>query len=152
MVPLGAKIQYHHAYEKMKRWFIAAVAISTLLGSFQVRGFNLIGAIMGNVYLPELPWMLVSNKLIRYLINDLAALALLWVLFQRRDFLQLAFWVLLFGLIVLLPIYLIGYFYFSDVLGTTLSYVHRLVMNPTLMMLLIPLFYHQQKMEKSQVE
>lgn len=135
----------------MKRWIIAAVAILTLLVSFQVRGLNLVGAIMGDAHLPELPWMLVSNKLVRYLINDLAALALLWVLFQRRDFLQFAFWVLLFGLVVLLPIYFIGYFYFSDVLGITLSYLHRLIMNPTLMMLLIPLFYLQQKVEKSQV-
>ncbi len=135
----------------MKRWIIAAVAILTLLVSFQVRGLNLVGAIMGDAYMPELPWMLVSNKLIRYLINDLAALALLWVLFQRRDFLQLAFWVLLLGLVVLLPVYFIGYFYFSDVLGITLSYLHRLIMNPTLMMLLIPLFYLQQKVEKSQV-
>lgn len=135
----------------MKRWFIGLVSITALMVSFQVRGLNLVGAIVGDAYLPELPWMLVLNKLIRYVINDLAALALLWVLFQRRDFMLLAFWVFLFGLIVLMPVYFIGYFYFSDVLGTTLSYLHRLVMNPTLMMLLIPFFYYQQKMEKSQV-
>jgi exosortase F-associated protein len=95
-----------------------------------------------------LPWMLMGNKILRYLVNDLAALALLWVIFQRRDFVQFAFWVLLFGLIALLPAYFIGYFYFADTLGITLSYLHRLVMNPTLMLLLIPLFYFQQKKEK----
>lgn len=135
----------------MKRWIIAALAVATLLVSFQVRGLNLVGAIMGGVNSPELPWMLVLNKLLRYVVNDMAALALLWVLFQRRDFLQLAFWVLLFGLVVLLPIYFVGYFYFADALGITLSYLHRLVMNPTLMMLLIPLFYYQ-KLEEGRVK
>jgi exosortase F-associated protein len=134
----------------MKRWIIAAVAVAVLLVSFQVRGLNLVGTMMGDANSPELPWMLVLNKLLRYIVNDMAALALIWVLFQRRDFLRFSFWVLLFGLIVLLPVYFVGYFYFTDTLGITLSYLHRLVMNPTLMMLLIPLFYFQQKTEKNQ--
>jgi exosortase F-associated protein len=134
----------------MKRWIIAAVAVATLLVSFQVRSLNLVGTMMGDANSPELPWMLVLNKLLRYVVNDMAGLALIWVLFQRRDFLRFSFWVLLFGLIVLLPVYFVGYFYFTDTLGITLSYLHRLVMNPTLMMLLIPLFYFQQKTEKNQ--
>jgi hypothetical protein len=57
--------------------------------------------------------------------------------------------VLLFGLFILLPVYFVGYFYFKEAFGVTLSYLHRLVMNPTLMMLLIPLFYFQNKFEST---
>jgi exosortase F-associated protein len=135
----------------MKRVSTAIFAILVLLLSFQFRALNFTGLLLGYEEQVVLPWMLIANKVIRYLINDLAAIALLWVLFQRRDFILLAFWVLLFGLFLLLPLYFVGYFYFSEKLGITLSYLHRLVMNPTLMMLLIPLFYFQQKNEKTQI-
>lgn len=131
----------------MKRGAIALLAVMVLLVSFQFRSTNFLGLLVGYQGKEVLPWMLIGNKLMRYLINDLAALALLWVIFQRRDFVQFAFWVLLFGLLFLLPLYFIGFFYFADRLGITLSYLHRLVMNPTLMMLLIPLFYFQRKVE-----
>jgi exosortase F-associated protein len=135
----------------MKRSLIALAAISVMLISFQFRTLNFSGIAVGFTGKEALPWMLIVNKVIRYFINDLAALALLWAIFERRDFMQFAIWVLLFGLVALLPVYFIGYFYFANSLGITLSYLHRLVMNPTLMMLLIPLFYFQQKIEKTPV-
>jgi len=132
----------------MSRWLIAAAALLVLLISFQFRTLNFTGVALGYEAGDLRPWIVISNKVIRYLVNDIAALALLWVLFQRRDYLQLAVLVLLFGLLILLPIYFIGYFYYSEMLGVTLSYLHRLVMNPTLMMLLIPLFYYMKDEER----
>lgn len=133
---------------RWQRWGIAAVAMLVLLVSFQFRTLNFTGLLLGQGGDDLRPWIIITNKVIRYLVNDLAALALLWIIFQRRDYLQLAVAVLLFGLIILLPLYFVGYFYFRDSLGVTLSYLHRLVMNPTLMMLLIPLFYLQKKIEE----
>jgi len=131
----------------MKRWFIAVCALLVLLVSFQFRTLNFTALALGFDADDLRPWIVISNKVIRYLINDFAALVLLWVLFQRRDYLQLAVLVLLFGLFILLPLYFVGYFYLRESLGITLSYLHRLIMNPTLMMLLIPLFYFQMKNE-----
>jgi exosortase F-associated protein len=130
-----------------KRWAMAVVATGVLLLSFQFRTLNYTALLLGYDTPDIQPWMLILNKVVRYLVNDLAALGLIWVIFQRRDFLQFAFGVLLIGLVILLPIYFIGYFYFSQSLGITLSFLHRLVMNPTLMMLLIPLFYYYKKTE-----
>ncbi len=129
------------------RLILALFALAVLLISFQFRSVNFTALTFGHEANDLRPWMVISNKVIRYLVNDIAALALLWVLFQRRDYLQLAVLVLLFGLFILLPLYFVGYFYFQQAFGITLSYLHRLVMNPTLMMLLIPLFYFQQRLE-----
>jgi exosortase F-associated protein len=133
-------------------WVIAAVAMLVLLVSFQFRAMNFTGLLLGDGADDARAWIIILNKVVRYLINDLAALALLWVLFQRRDYLQLAVAVLLFGLVVLLRLYFVGYFFFQDSLGVTLSYLHRLVMNPTLMMLLIPLFYYMKDEERRMKE
>jgi exosortase F-associated protein len=133
---------------KFLRLSLAILAMLVLLISFQFRTLNFTGLAFGYEASDLRPWMVISNKVIRYLVNDIAALTLLWVLFQRRDYLQLAVLVLLFGLLILLPIYFIGYFYYSEMLGVTLSYLHRLVMNPTLMMLLIPLFYYMKDEER----
>jgi exosortase F-associated protein len=136
----------------LPRYLTAILAIVVLLVSFQFRTLNFTGLLLGQGADDLRPWIIITNKVIRYLVNDLAALALLWVIFQRRDFLQLAVAVLLFGLIVLLPLYFVGFFYFQDRLGVTLSYLHRLVMNPTLMMLLIPLFYYVKDEERRMKE
>ncbi len=132
-----------------KRRAIGLLAVLILLVSFQFRAINFTGLLLGNGADDARTWFIILNKGVRYLINNLAALALLWGLFQRRDYLQLAVVVLLFGLFVLLPLYFVGYFYFRESLGVTLSYLHRLVMNPTLMMLLIPLFYYQRNLENT---
>lgn len=130
----------------MKRLIMAILAMIVLWFSFQYRSANFAGWLIGNIDMVVLPWMLICNKILRYLVNDLAALALIWAIFQRQDFVRFSILVLLFGLFILLPLYFIGYFYFSHSLGITLSYLHRLVMNPTLMMLLIPFFFLHKKM------
>lgn len=132
---------------KALRWTIALFAIFILLLSFQFRTFNFTGVLVGFGKSDIRVWVIITNKVVRYLVNDLAALSLLWVLFRRPDYLKLAVVVLLFGLFLLLPMYLAAYFLFRDQLGVTLSYLHRLIMNPTLMMLLIPLFYYQRRLE-----
>ena len=134
---------------KWKPIAIGLLAVLVLLVSFQFRAINFIGSLLGNGADDLRGWIIILNKVVRYLINDLAAIVLLWVLFQRRDYLQLAVVVFLFGLFVLLPLYFVGYFYFRESFGVTLSYLHRLVMNPTLMMLLIPLFYYQRNLENT---
>lgn len=86
------------------------------------------------------------QKVIRYLLNDGFALALIYALFQERKYVQFAVYVFLFGLVVLLPTYLILFTFFSEQTYTYLNHLHRLVLNPVLMMLLVPAFFYQKKL------
>ncbi|MDZ7846825.1 MAG: hypothetical protein U5L96_08670 [Owenweeksia sp.] len=57
-----------------------------------------------------------------------------------------------FGLFVLLPIYLYLYLQQPAGFSSMLSHLHRVVMNPVLMMLLIPAFAAQRRGAKKGME
>lgn len=90
----------------------------------------------------------IVNKVFRYILNDLFAIALLHGLFYEKKYLRFAFYVMIFGLLVLVPLYLFIYLNQPRGFSSMLSHLHRLVMNPVLMMLLIPAFYYQRRVEK----
>ncbi len=89
----------------------------------------------------------VFNKTIRYIINDLLAIALVQAIFNNPRYTRFAFFVMLFGLVVLLPLYFVLFFSFYTKFQSLLFYFHRLIVNPVLVMLLIPAFYYQRKIE-----
>lgn len=89
---------------------------------------------------------------IRLLLNDLLMLALLAGWFNSRSVLQLAILVQVVDFFLLLPLYLIVKLSMEgdlEISSPLLSQFHRLIVNPTLMILLIPAIYfqryHQQK-------
>lgn len=89
----------------------------------------------------ESSWAFVLNKLLRFLLNDLVTIALIQLLFQRAAYTKFAFGVMLFSLVFLLPA-----FFLANAMswpGAFVSMLHRLTMNPVLLMLLIPAFYYQ---------
>ena len=86
----------------------------------------------------------VVNKAGRYILNDLFSIALIYGIFAKKKYARFAFVVMMFGLFVLLPIYLYLYLAQPAGLSSMLSHLHRVVMNPVLMMLLIPAFLAQQ--------
>lgn len=95
------------------------------------------------------PLAFVVNKVIRYLLNDLFAMAIIYGLFFEIKYLRFAFWVLLFGLLFLLPSYLFLYLSQPAGFSSMIAHLHRLVLNPVLMMLLIPAFYYQRKLARA---
>jgi exosortase F-associated protein len=97
-----------------------------------------------------LSWEGISNKILRYLVNDLAALGIIHALFGRMDYLRLGWWVMWFGLALLLPLYFVGLWLLPPAMSIALSYLHRLIMNPVLLMLLIPALYYQSLQDKQQ--
>ncbi len=93
----------------------------------------------------------IFNRTFRYFFNDLAVILLLWTLFRSKNLIKLAFALQLVGLVVVLPVY----FYVkltlegpTEMSSPLLSFVHRIVVNPILMLLLIPAYYYQQKLPK----
>lgn len=87
----------------------------------------------------------ICNKVLRYLLNDLFAIAILYGLFFKRKYLRFSFAVMVFGLVILVPVYLVIYLQQPPGLSSMLSHLHRLVMNPVLMMVLIPAFFYQEQ-------
>lgn len=84
------------------------------------------------------------NRTIRFFLNDAFAIALIYALFVERKYLVFALYVQLTGFVVFLIPYFILKVYFPSYNGPLISFLHRLVLNPTLLMLLIPAFYYQK--------
>jgi len=92
---------------------------------------------------PALSWSAILNKVLRYLVNDMAALGIIYALFAKPSYVRLGWWIMWFGLGFLLPLYYLGLWLLPPSQSIALSYLHRLVMNPVLLMLLIPALYYQ---------
>jgi exosortase F-associated protein len=87
----------------------------------------------------------IVNKTLRLVINDIACFALIYVFFRERKYLKVAFYVFIFELIVLLPLYFavkLSVEGDSEISSPLLSQIHRLIVNPTLMILLIISFFY----------
>jgi exosortase F-associated protein len=91
--------------------------------------------------LTQWPHRLIVNKSIRFLINDLLVILLIKILFVKNQYVWFAFLVQLFGIIFILTPYLIMKIYFPGEFGIVFSFLHRLVVNPLLMLMLLPAFY-----------
>ena len=90
----------------------------------------------------------ILSKVLRYSLNDGFALLIIWGLFANKKYMRFAVIIFLIGLLVLLPMYLILSITFYPNSFTVLNHLHRIVLNPVLMMLLIPAFYYQESLSQ----
>ncbi len=112
----------------------------------QLKGWKI--AYIGTDYLPQEQRMeFVINKTLRYLLNDLLSILLIHGIFLKKRYTDFALVLMLFGLVVLLPLYFYLYFASVDGFSSMISHLHRIVLNPVLMMLLIPALLYQQSQE-----
>lgn len=91
------------------------------------------------------------NRIFRLILNDLACFLIIFAIFQEAKYLKIAFWVFLFELVVILPMYLVIKLSLegdSEISSPLLSQVHRLIVNPMLMFLLIAGFFYQRYIKK----
>lgn len=97
----------------------------------------------------------VFKKLIRVTLNDLCMLLFLYAWFNNRSIIKLGLWVQAADTFILLPIYLLIKLSVegtSEISTPLLSQWHRLIVNPTLMLLLIPAIYYQRFKESSSTQ
>ena len=92
------------------------------------------------------------NRITRFVFNDLLAILLIYSIFMQRKYVIIGFIVQLFGLLIVLPVYL--YFKLSlegdtEISSPLLSFVHRIVIHPIMILLLIPAFYYQKHFESN---
>ena len=89
----------------------------------------------------------VVKKIVRVLLNDTFMLLFIHALFRDQSVTRLAFYIQMIDTLVLLPVYLIiklTYEGDAELSMPLLSQLHRLIVNPTLMVLLIPAVYYQR--------
>lgn len=89
----------------------------------------------------------VVKKFMRLFINDSFMLLLIYAWFNNKSITQLAWKLQLIDSFILLPLYLILKLWMegdSEISSPLLSQFHRLIVNPTLMILLIPGVYFQR--------
>lgn len=86
----------------------------------------------------------IVNRTIRFLLNDMFAIGLIYALFVERKYVIFSLYVQAAGVILFLIPYFILKVYWPAYNGPLISFLHRLILNPTLLILLIPAFYYQK--------
>jgi exosortase F-associated protein len=137
---------------KRQKYSLGLLAILMLVLMYMLQRTNYCTIIYSTagLDLPSANAQFIFNRTLRFLINDLSVILLIYVIFESRGLVKIAFFVQLFGLFIVLPLY----FYFkltlegpSEISSPLLSFIHRIVVNPILMLLLIPAFYYQKKLK-----
>jgi hypothetical protein len=91
--------------------------------------------------------LFIINKTSRLLFNDLICFLVIFSIFKEKNFRQVAMAVFLIELFFILPIYLwikLSLEGSSEISSPLLSFVHRLIVNPTLMALTAIAFAYQK--------
>lgn len=135
----------------MKRYALIALAMLILLTVYLFQKISYAGVV--NSILPDSltinhPYgVFIFNRTIRLIINDGACMLLIWSLFGQMKYLKAAFVVFLIELFILLPVYFVIKLNLegaSEISSPLLSQIHRIIVNPLLMLILILGFYYQK--------
>jgi len=89
----------------------------------------------------------IFNRTFRLLVNDLLCVILIFVLFDEKKYVKMAYLVLTIELVVILPLYFLIKLKMegdAEISSPLLSQIHRLIVNPMLMFVLIAGFYYQR--------
>jgi len=88
----------------------------------------------------------IFNKTLRLVVNDTACLLLIVAVFNKSGYIRVSTWLFLIELFLLLPLYLALKLFLegtSEISSPLLSQVHRMIVNPLLMIVLMLGFIYQ---------
>jgi len=134
-----------HKKRFAKQFLISFAALIGLAGVFIFQYTDILYLISGRQF-PQ-AYHFITNRAVRILLNDTFMLALIYAIFLDPKVVRLAFFVQLFDLLILFPLYVaikIPLEGVSELSSPFLSQFHRLIVNPTLMILLIPAVLYQK--------
>jgi exosortase F-associated protein len=141
----------------MNKWIRFALAGLLVFCLIMVRAFEtkvfydpFLAYFKGDFYhkaFPEFDWTkVILNVSFRYLINSILSILVIWFLFWNKKYAKYAALILIGFFIILLPTYLWmiqNEFKIGENFG---FYIRRFLIQPYLLLILIPAFYyHQQK-------
>lgn len=131
--------------KQLNRWIIGLACVAGLVFVYLFQKLDPAGAIN-----PELSGInrFLINRMIRFLLNDAFMIGLIYALFTEKKYVIFALWVQLVGVVLFLIPYFILKIYYPGYNGPMISYLHRLILNPTLLLLLIPAYYYQRNAGK----
>ncbi|PQJ69362.1 MULTISPECIES: exosortase F system-associated membrane protein [Polaribacter] len=89
-------------------------------------------------------WRLTVNMFYRYLLNSIISLSLIWVLFERKDYLKFSSFFLMIAFMILIVVFV---FLIRDNFqsGYLLPfYIRRFIIHPIFLLILLPAFYYQK--------
>lgn len=88
---------------------------------------------------------LLSHVALRFLLNTVISMAILWVLFEKKEILKFSLFLYSIAFAILMSVFFV--LIQSDAEGghITLFYVRRFLIQPLLVLILIPAFYFQKK-------
>ena len=128
----------------LRRWSMIVVSLLGLLGVYLTQ-HNLVPVL--EKYRLSGFQLFAAAKTIRFLLNDLLMILLIYGLFFKRKYTLFAFYVQIFGVVFLLIPYLVLKSQYITYNGPLISYLHRLIVNPLLMLLLIPALIYKEKID-----
>jgi exosortase F-associated protein len=135
----------------MKRYITMGLALLTLLLIYlfqKVSYAEIINSVLPpNMSLNNPYGIFIFNRTLRLILNDIACMLLIWSLFQEVKYVQVAFVVFLVELLVILPVYFLIKLNLegtSELSSPFLSQIHRIIINPLLMIILILGFFYQK--------
>jgi exosortase F-associated protein len=129
---------------------LAAAGVLVLAAVYVFQRFDYSSLIATGSWHPNV--VFIVNRTVRLILNDLACMLLIFAIFQKRQYLVVAFYVFLFELLILLPVYFTVKLSLegdSEISSPMLSFIHRLIVNPMLMVVLIGGFFYQRLVTKN---
>lgn len=134
---------------KWSRWLLGFTAVGLMALLYVFQG-SLLWLSPSDTDIQYLPFIL--NRFTRLVLNDTLCLILFLAIFNNRKELTLASAVFLLELLIVLPFYLVVKLTLegdSEISAPLLSFIHRLIVNPLLMMVLLAgLLYQRYRIEK----
>jgi hypothetical protein len=130
---------------------LVASACIVFLAVYIFQRTDVVGSLLPESSIQNPAIVFSVNRYIRVILNDIACFFLIYAFFGRRH-LASAFWLFLLEILVILPTYLVVKLNIegdSEISSPLLSQVHRLIVNPVLMFLLILGFIYQKLIEKA---
>lgn len=141
----------NQAKHRKKRLLFIVVALVALLAIFIFQQYSYSNFLFKNLLDIQIntSWEFSLNKFARFLLNDFAVILLIHGVFYERKYVVLAMYVLSFGFLFLLLPYLFLVNQYPEYNGPLYSHLHRLIMNPILLLLLIPVLLYQKTTQTS---
>jgi exosortase F-associated protein len=125
------------------RWLLGIISVTGLLLIFLFQRFDW-SALFGLNDLKKIE-RFVINRSVRFVINDVLGVLLVLSLFGRKKFAIIAVYVQIFGLVFLMIPYVILKLNYPTYNGPMINFLHRLILNPLLIYLLVFFFWYQKK-------
>ncbi|WP_428223557.1 exosortase F system-associated membrane protein [Flavobacterium sp.] len=100
---------------------------------------------------PEINVLHLSlHLMLRYFLNALLTLAMIYVLFRSKSMLKMTAFLLILFYCVLFIAFFILLFFFDESHAMTLFYVRRFIIQPLFLLLFVPAFYYHNLVLNSQ--